>query len=74
MKAVIVERVIRTLKWMIGRVLLGIYGKDVGRYTQFLDLIVERYNKSEHSSLDGECSRGVYRGNVCYFAKVVFVL
>ena len=42
MKPVIVERVIRTLKRMIGGVLLGIYGKDVGRYTQFLDLIVVR--------------------------------
>ena len=40
--------------------MFGIYGKDVGRYTQFLDLIVE----SEHSSLGGECPRDVYPGNV----------
>ena len=53
MKAVIVERVIQTLKRMIGGVLVGIYGKDVGRYTEFLDLIVERYNESEHSGLGG---------------------
>ena len=44
--------------------MFGIYGKDVGRYTQFLDLIVERYNESEHSGLGGEYPRDVYRGNV----------
>ena len=59
MKAVIVERVIQTLKRMIADVLYGIYGKDVGRYTMFLNLIVERYNKSGYSSLDGN-----YWGNV----------
>ena len=30
----------------------------------FLDLIVERYNESEHSSLGGECPRDVYHRNV----------
>ena len=64
MKAVIVERVIRTLKRMIGCVLYGVYGKDVGRYTMFLDMIVDRYNESGHSSLDGECLRDIYWGNI----------
>ena len=64
MKAAIIERVIRTLKKMIGGVLFGIYGKDIGRYMKFLDLIVERYNESEHSSLGGKCPRDVYHGNV----------
>ena len=49
---------------MVGGVLVGIYGRNVGRYTQFLDLIVERYNESEHSGLGGECLRDVYHGNV----------
>ena len=35
MKAVIVERVIQTLKNMIGGILFGVYGWDVGRYTVF---------------------------------------
>ena len=64
MKAVIVERVIRTLKRTIGGVLFGVYGKDVGRNTQFLDFIVERCNESEHSGMGGECPRDVYHGNV----------
>ena len=49
---------------MIGGVLFGIYDKDAGRYIQFLDLIVERYNESEHSSYGGKCPRDVYCSNV----------
>ena len=64
MKAVVVERVICTLKMMISGVLLGVYGTDAGRYTQFLDLIAERYNESHHSSFDYNCPRDVYCENV----------
>ena len=64
MKAVVVEKVICTLKMMISGVLLGVYGTDMGRYTQFLDLIVEKYNESFHSSLDYNNPRDVYCGNV----------
>ena len=64
MKAVIVERVIQTLKRANGGVLFGVYGEDVGRYTQFLYLSVERYNESEHSGLGSECPRDFYHGNV----------
>ena len=40
------------------------YDKDVGRYTMFFNLIVERYNESGHSSWNGECTRDVYKVNV----------
>ena len=63
MKAVVVERVIGTLK-MISGVLLGVYGTDVSIYTQFLDLIVERHNESYHSSLDCNSPQDVYLWNV----------
>lgn len=60
MKATVVERVIWSLKNMISGVLLGIYGKDVGHYTQFLDLIVERYNESPHKGLDYNTPQQIY--------------
>ena len=38
--------------------------------TQFLDLIVERYNESRHSGLGGKCLKDVYHGNVVFVSWV----
>ena len=48
MKSVMVERFIRTLKFLISNVLYGLYGKCEGRYTNILDKIVECYNKTPY--------------------------
>ena len=63
MKSVLVERAIRTLKMMIANVIYKISGKRRSRYTNILDMIIERYNKSPHMGIDNNTPDDIYVGN-----------
>lgn len=60
MKSTIVEWFIRTLKLMISNVLYGICGKDEGRYTNVLQMIIERYNKTPHKGINDYTPYDIY--------------
>ena len=64
MKSVMIERFIRTLRMMISNVLYGLYGKTEGRYTNILDKIIEKYNKTPHKGIDGNNPYDIYEGNI----------
>ena len=64
MKSVMIERFIRTLRMMISNVLYGLYGKTEGRYTNILDKIIEKYNKTPHRGIDDNNPYDIYEGNV----------
>ena len=48
-----VKRLIGQLKLMMSRVLNLLNDSDLGTYVSFLDAILERYNKSPCSQLEG---------------------
>ena len=63
MKSVMVERFIRTLKMLISNVLYALYGKIEGRYTNILDKIINRYNKTNHKGIDYNKPYDIYNNS-----------
>ena len=69
MKSVIVERFIRTLKMLISNVLYAIYGKIEGCYTNILDKIITRCNKTSHKGIDYHTPYDIYN-NISNISKI----
>ena len=49
---------------MISNILYGLYGRTEGSYTNILHKIIERYNETEHRSIDYNKPHDVYHDKV----------